>query len=181
MPQHRLKRVLKRENSMHSVVEWAEDRAKRITDLGSMWQAYKLGAFEGTGLPSGIEDKSSFETAVIDMLDFVHDAFILESITKTNQGDKLAPVGVATVSYDNNRMEPHVVWFPWATARNKLESTINFIAKQRKDKLVLIWSEKETTPFFTHVCKYGILKRVGKVIGFSAEGDAMLFQSRRAA
>lgn len=159
----KLSRVLTRDCSFRGISE---------DDLKYVWASYKKGALPVDIFPSGL-DVEGFNEVFYDVLASVPFVYILEK-------DK-TPMGIVlSVLTPPRKMEPHVEWFPWATRRNKLECAIKFLNEMRKrDILLLIWSKKEATPFFTHIAKYGILHRVGKVINYNGKKeDAMLFQGR---
>ena len=71
-------------------------------------------------------------------------------------------------------MVPRLVWFPWASVRNHLESSIKFLDEQRKENLILIYDNKKSHSFYVRMAQYGLLKRVGKIDGrlaFWEDGD----------
>lgn len=70
-------------------------------------------------------------------------------------------------------------WFPWASPRNKLESTVHFMNQMRREWLVLGFADMGTVPFFEHVCRYGVLRRVGTVFDMLIEGPTAVFQTRK--
>lgn len=70
-------------------------------------------------------------------------------------------------------------WFPWASKRNKLECAVHFLNQMRKEWLVLGFSDMGAVPFFEHVCRYGVLRRVGTVFDMLIEGPTAVFQTRK--
>lgn len=90
---------------------------------------------------------------------------------------EMTPVGMALAYFSEHRMEVHAYWFPWATARNTLESTVKFIAAVRKKYLVLIFAKPGVKAFYENVSKYGVLRRASKVKGYYGNEDAYLFHS----
>lgn len=88
------------------------------------------------------------------------------------------PVGVISIAYNEHRAYPHAVWFPEATPRLRLEVIVKFLVELKKKNLVLITSEEKDLRFFRHLCRYGLLKSVGKIFGYGGDNvDVMLFQS----
>jgi len=74
----------------------------------------------------------------------------------------------------------HAVWFPWATPRETMSATARFLNDQRHETSILITSEDKTRANFIHMCKYGLLRLVGKVDNyFEGERPAHVFQSVR--
>lgn len=79
----------------------------------------------------------------------------------------------------DNRMEPHVFWFPWASPRNKIEGTMKFLNVMRKAWTTIIYSEETNRKFFKHIEKYGVIRQVGKIHNYFPNGeDASVFQTR---
>lgn len=79
-------------------------------------------------------------------------------------------------------MWPHVWWFPWATPRNKIEGTLKFITELRDDFLLLIVGKEDEKDFWVHICKYGVLERIGKLPGYFGLDDPReprLFRSQK--
>lgn len=52
-----------------------------------------------------------------------------------------------------------MIWYPWATHRNKLEGMLKFITVIRKKK-TFVWTSEDKR-FFNHICSYGVARRVG--------------------
>lgn len=89
------------------------------------------------------------------------------------------PVALISIAYDAHRAYPHAVFFPEATDRLRLEIGVKFLIELKKQNLVLIDSREATTGYFRHLCRYGLLRAVGKIRDYYAKGeDAMWFQSR---
>lgn len=142
--------------------------------LGYIWAAYKRGSFgKYDGIP-GDMDVDEFRWVMTDRLGKYIDAGgsvvmpIVDGI----------PVGMIVVSHDNNRAYPHVAWFPEATPRLRVDIGARFILSLKKTHLVMIATQEGNLGYFRHLCKYGLLRAVGKVQGYYPDGeDAMLFQS----
>ena len=89
------------------------------------------------------------------------------------------PIGMILVLGAPMHVEPHADFFPWATPREKLETIVNFLNEIRRQVSTFIFSSEKDTPFFNHICKYGILRRGCKVHHYFGDKDAMLFYTRR--
>ena len=94
---------------------------------------------------------------------------------KTTHG--MIPVGMATVIYRDRHVEPHVIWFKEASARNKLECTAKFLISLKGGSSIIIVAQPENVTFFGHLCKYGILRRIGTFRDYWDGENAVLFQS----
>ncbi len=89
------------------------------------------------------------------------------------------PVGIVIGKIDDNRLEPHVFWFPWATPRNMLECTIKFLDTMRKAWTIIIFSEEKNHKWFKKIERYGVIRQVGKIDKYYPNGEtASVFQNR---
>lgn len=125
-------------------------------------------------MPEGMKP-TEFKTRTLDLIESVDLAYTL--LAPTDRGE--IPVGLMICAVNGHRLQPHVLWFAWASPRNRLESVVNFINEMRKIWNIGISVEAGDWEFFTHVCRHGILERIGKWKGYFTDGDAMLYQSRR--
>lgn len=96
------------------------------------------------------------------------------------------PVAMATVKQndDGNLLFPHTVWFPEATARNKLELGLKLFMELKKNHTVLVpartprGEKSADVRYFEHLCNYGVLRRVGTLRDYFGWADnAVLFQA----
>jgi len=88
------------------------------------------------------------------------------------------PVGLIIVNYDNNKAYPHVAWFPEATPRLRVDIGARFVMSLKKTHLVMIATQEANLGYFRHLCNYGLLRPIGKVLGYYPDGeDGTLFQS----
>jgi hypothetical protein len=95
-------------------------------------------------------------------------------VAQTHKGK--IPVGTIAGAMNGNMIWTRVVWFPWASLRNKIECALKF-AKQVGDEAVALYAAREDEKdFLVHLAKYAVVKRVGTVIR-GGESSA-LFQSR---
>lgn len=142
-------------------------------DLKWLWAAYKRGAFKW--LPSDM-DGQVFKDRALKLLATVSEAFV--AYAPGHLDDQ--PVGLISLAIDqHDNYEVHVEWFPWATARNKIEVTAKFLREVGRYKNLVVYSEVKNKRFFERMMDYGILRRVGHVSNFFRGGDqAIMFQSR---
>lgn len=78
------------------------------------------------------------------------------------------PIGMVFVfpSHPNPEMAPFaiigdMIWFPWASTRNKIESTVRWINDTRKEVPLVEYASLEHKGFFEVMAKHGIMRRVG--------------------
>ena len=157
----KLKRTLKRKPSYRPLV--ADDRRW-------LWAAYVKGSFPEKTFPAGLEIEE-FDKVVDKQVETLDEAYILEIDER--------PVGLVGVFFNPRYgyIEPHVIWFEWATSRNKVETAVKFIDKMRKKIPIMLIVDEDVKNFFTHIERHGIIKRIGT--SQEAMGQKkLLFESR---
>lgn len=77
--------------------------------------------------------------------------------------------------------EPHTAWFPWATARNKVECGLRFFNTVRREMCCLVYAPPTEREYYTQMCRYGVLRRVGRALDyFGFDNDpADIWETRR--
>ena len=80
-------------------------------------------------------------------------------IAKTKHGS--VPVGIIEVSFHGWIAEPRATFFSHASPRNVLESYLRFFIELKKAHKVMFFSPPGYWRVFDHLCKYGVLRRVG--------------------
>lgn len=150
-------------------------------DLAYLWAAYKLGGFPEKYVADGL-DKDEFMIRVVDLLASFSDVKIMMG----PRNGIPCPMGFAVISQPGDKLQPHAVWFPWASARNKIESATDYLNNLRRERTAtgkyfkaIIFAREETWTFFNHIMKRGILKRCGKIERwFDDSTHAMLYYTR---
>ena len=138
------------------------------------WGAYSTGGIIGLQSPEGLTVED-FRAEFAEMVARFDAAWLLRS-----QG---RPVGLMLGAESQHRTEPHVFWFPWVTSRQRLECTVKFLLIAKRTRTILVFAKEEDESFFAHVCKYGVLRRVGRIFDYFHIEDemrpAVFYQSRR--
>ncbi len=119
------------------------------------------GPFSETNLTAD-QFKPAFEQLVLARY---HGAWTL--FAETTRG--FLPVGLvfAFFSHHDQALSPFmilgdVIWFPWATSRNKIESAVGFFSKIRKEIPMMGYAHGDMDrKFFECLCKHAIMQRVG--------------------
>lgn len=146
-----------------------------------MWVAYQKGDFEELQFNPGLnsEEFTEYLDAIIENY-YSRDGTIVVCEAYFAEYGAPAPVCVTFVDKSQLAFFPHVIWFGWATPRNRIESTINFLKDLVKDGNVIIFSKRETIFFFSHMARYGILDRRGTLKKYFPDGgDAIVYQGRK--
>ena len=140
-----------------------------------------MGAMPLAYVPPGLEKDEALNRIVDLMLQFVD--------VKTMVGPRNGvpcPMGIAVVEEPGSRLQPHAVWFPWASSRNKIECAAHYLNEMRRQRdprgkfyKALILAPEKTWTFFEHMMRRGILKRCGKLDNWFDDGSpAMLFYTK---
>lgn len=140
-----------------------------------------MGAIPVAYAEGGME-KDEFTDRMIELINTFADV-------KTMMGPRHgvpSPMGIAVVERPGSRLQPHAVWFPWATARNKIECAAQYLGELRRQRgpngrfyKALIFAPEATWTFFEHLMRRGVLKRCGKVENWFDDGTpSMLFYTK---
>jgi len=154
--------------------------------LPFLWLGYKAGVFDTVQeVPTDL-DPAGFDHLMGTMFGSAvnnNAAMIVvkaQSALRKKDEKKMIPVGLTVMTLFQNVVYPHVYWMPWATSRNKLESAIRFLVDLKKDNNVLIISPQERVKYYSHLGKYGILRKVGVLRNHGGPGeDAVMFEGVR--
>lgn len=148
------------------------------SDIKWFWLAFQMGAFEELKFS---EDQKEFtEQLLIFITDIMtQGGFVyIISAKSTRRADKneVTPVGVVMVNFYENAAWPHVIWFPWASSRNKLEGAVFFIQELKKQMPILIIAKESDAPFFSHLSRYALLSRGCKINKHFGDENGILFR-----
>lgn len=158
-----------------------------LEDLRYIWAAYKKDGIKldyfGEFIKPGMKPDEFSEMFELFILNAGLDCYILNAPSK----EGLIPIGFVLVWKKGRIIEvSRFFWFPWATKRNILESSLNFVNQFRstvheqtgkKYKLIgFIDSEQRT--LFDHLIKYKTLRLVGKVYDWFEDGPAIVYETR---
>ena len=141
-------------------------------DIAILWTAHKLQPFHG------IDENLSQErfASEIDRLSRDISFFMAEDVTTAFDSGK-GPVGLISVVGDGWRVEPHVTFFSWASARARLKVAVSFLQwiQYKKIGVCVVRCLREDKNLFDHCRDYGVLFFAGKIIGGNEEGDEFLY------
>lgn len=123
--------------------------------------------------------KETFEAVVIARYDGVWTMF-----AETKKG--FMPVGMifAFYSHPDPVLSPFMIvgdliWFPWASPRNKIESAVNFFTKIRNEIPMMDYAYGETNKrFFAMLAKHGIMQRVGTTFNVKKGEAVAVYETR---
>lgn len=75
--------------------------------------------------------------------------------------------------------EPHVVWFPWTSAKDRVVNfkwAMDLLAESRE---VLLNVAKEHAPFFDHFAKKNYLRKIGYIENLPIVEEIHMYQVNR--
>lgn len=136
------------------------------------WAAYQMGMW--SDLFQENLNRGQFQNSVYELLGSCDMEWVLEVPAENG----LRPVGivVADFRFMGNGIEPHVDWFPWATARNRLEASLTYLKEVGKRYKVFIYATAPNQRFWEHVHRYNVLKKGCKITDcYGAGDDAMMY------
>lgn len=122
--------------------------------------------------------KRAFEQVVLDR---VYSGWTM--IAPTRKG--MMPVGIifAFYSHSEPRLSPFMivgdlVWFPWASARNKMESAVNFFNTIRRSIPMVDYAHgDENKKFFEMIARHGVMRRIGTTFSVVKGEPTALFET----
>ena len=120
------------------------------------WAAYRMGGLQP--LPRGMEVRE-FEDAVIEIAGTVIEAG--GDYITVFSGEDPKPIGFVLMSLHQGRLWPHVEWFKFTSARDRLTAAVMFFQELGKEYNMCITAPEEHVRFYDRVCKYGVLRPVG--------------------
>lgn len=86
---------------------------------------------------------------------------ILHVLSAPNPEAREVGILAALPSADRYLLTPRVIWFPWASSRNRLECSLKWLTEARKTTMPVFHVDEALRGFFRHLCRYGVLREVG--------------------
>jgi len=142
-------------------------RPIELEDMRFIWAAYSKGCLASMGekfadgkMESARFD-AEFQNEVLTNYDAVWTLF-------ADCGERFIPVGLILgfFSHQDPKFSPFMIigdmiWFHWASPRNKIESSVNFFTEIRDEIHMVEYARKQHQKFFNMLCAHGILRRAG--------------------
>ena len=140
-----------------------------------IWAAAKRGVFD-IGEATADEFKGELSQMLAELMEKGGEGYI----GLARKGEKDIPVCLCLIEYQQHRSYPQVWWFPEATPRNRIELAVKFLVELKAEFLVLIPADTakgREVAYFKHLCKYGLIRKVGTIREYFPGSKAVLFQS----
>lgn len=174
----RLKRTLARSVSYRPIEQ---------EDMKYVWAAYQKGALGSMGdawkqpTMSVAEFDTTFKTEIIANYSSAWTLF-----AQTKAGTRPVGLVLAFYSHPNPVLAPFqiigdIIWFPWASTRNRIETAVNFFSKVRNEHSLVEYARGDATKrFFETIAKHGVMRRVGTTFNVFHGEAVAVFETRRA-
>lgn len=169
---------------------WKKLKFEPLSEEHFKWAyaAYRKGAFADVeGFDDGQMDHMEPEdfTAKLSMVLMQAMDNGAEIIVATAPGEKGdMPMALVSINYSPREKGrqvalPHAIWFPWAKARTRLALGLRFMIDLKAKNSVIVTAQGDDVKYFKHLCRYGVLRPVGKLEDWYGEGrHGQLFQSK---
>lgn len=153
-------------------------------DMRYVWAAYKKGALKSLGekFASGDMESGDFDIAFeAEIAANYHGAWTL--FAETPRG--FLPVGLVLgfYSHPDPRFAPFMIvgdmiWFPWSSNRNRIESAVNFFNRIRHEIPMVEYADEQAKRFFEVIAQHGIVRRVGTSFNVYPGQSTAVFETR---
>lgn len=138
-------------------------------DLKWLWASYKKGGFSDI-IKDGL-DRDAFVSQMTTIFSMLSTSYGI-----LDDGRMIGVVPILNKRFDSEMyQELDISWFPWATPRQKIIGAAKAIIELKKKAPILVYVKGKHNKFVTHIAKYGIMRRVGKLR--QKDGDLYLFES----
>lgn len=136
----------------------------------------------GEAFADGSLNSSDFTALVeIEVTTKYHAAWTLFAETKRG----LSPIGLILGFYPHPdqafsayMLVGGIVWFPWASVRNKIESAVNFFNRIRNEIPMMGFAEMDHKKMYEVICRHGIMRRIGTSMNVFPGKQVSMFETR---
>lgn len=168
-PRDKRERLFRHSRPHIRVLEYY-DGSEYHKDIKIVWVAYKKAGIPG--VPEGLNEIEFVNF----IMSFNTDFLIVEDNNKQYKNG--GPIAIVTILGNNWKLEPHVDFFPWATKKNILRGCVAFFQWARNTRrigCVVVHALENSKNLFDHVCSYGVLHYVGKIVNGDSRGDEFIY------
>ncbi len=140
-------------------------------DVNWLWVAYRN--------DGGNQDEVTFKEDMIVHLESQWDRVTMAEDRNAGFESGAGPVGLFHATFDDWVLQPHVTWFPWASTRNKLRCTVQYLMQLRNSRNIGVALVRAIDRnWFARLKKYVPIYPVGKVPHGHPDGDEFWFYVR---
>ncbi len=128
-------------------------------DLRWLWAAYQMGTWHDV-LAEGLSQKE-FHNMVAELLGALDRDWIAEIPTANG----MRPIALITAldRFSGHGIEPHIDWFPWASTRNKLETSVQFLLEIGRFVKIHLYIAEADAALWHRVWEYKVIKNGCKI------------------
>lgn len=170
----RLRRTLSRRTEYRPI----ED-----ADIKFAWAAHKKGGLRSLGphFDREFTPEEFYDAFVNEVSANYGSAWTLSA--ETAKGFMPVCIVLAFYSHPNPKLSPFMIigdmlWFPWASTRNRIEAAVGFFNSIRKEIPMMEYANDEAKPFFEMIAKHGIMRRVGTTLNVYPGQSTAVFETR---
>lgn len=148
-------------------------------DVFYAWAAYRAGVFNDVfqkDLPAP-QFKEAFGALLTSRYDAAWTMF-----AQTHKG--FIPVGLALGFWPHRVARPFMVldalvWFQWASSRNRIEATVGLLNKTRQEIPMIGFARQCDKRFMEMLARHGIVRRVGTSRNVFSDGPASVWETNK--
>lgn len=163
----RLKRTLSRQTDYRPI---------ELDDLRYLWAAYKKGCF--VWFADRDLNPEQFKQQFTEfVMSRAHSAWTLIAHTKNGY----IPVGIVICTLGEggwHLVVSAIVWFPWASKRNMIESMVGFFSRARKEFRFIGYALPEHKRMYEVCCAHGLGQRIGTSMNVLPGHPVAIFETR---
>lgn len=141
------------------------------------WAAYKQGALDEMHIVAGLDAQAFGDEIAQEIVTRYDGAWTM--LAETPRG--FLPVGAAFAHWAGIgaawMLVDGVVWFPWASTRNKVESTVSFFRAIHYEVPMMGFARSRDRKMYEICADHGVMRRVGTSSNVF-DGPATIFETR---
>lgn len=138
-----------------------------------------MGAAFADGRMQAAEFKAAFETEVLNTYDAAWTLFAETALGYRPVGFVLGHWPMKNVDHAPFMIVGDMVWFPWASARNRIAAAVNFFNVMRDEVPMMDYARLKDREFFLVICRHGIMRQVGTSQNVYPGQPAAVYETRR--
>jgi hypothetical protein len=152
-------------------------------DIKYAYVAYKKGELAQLRGPfdNGELDPQQFEYAFVHEVKKYGGAWTLFADTRRGY----LPVGIV-LAFPSTPFPEHctfwiigaMLWMPWASKRNKIEASVHFFERIRKQIPMVEYADESNKRFFETIAKHGVMRRVGTMFNVYPNQATSVWETR---
>lgn len=155
-----------------------QSRPIEAEDVKYAWAAYQMGDLRAVfpGDMNAAKFKQEFTQLVLSRFDAAWTLF-----AETNKG--FIPAGMSFGFWPHKEATHFLilntmVWFPWASSRNRIESATGFFNSVGREIPMMGFARDRDKKFMATLAKHGVIRRIGTAGSVFPDGQASVWETR---